>query len=295
VGGLNPDVDTPADLAALLEAAWNRRVAENREQVDRFRERPDGPDFYAPVSAMFRVDPDRRDDLHLDALAALVQPGETVLDIGCGAGRFALPLARRAGVVIAVDPSSSMLEALREDASHHGILNVRAVAGRWPAAFPELSPSGKPIADLSFIAHVGYDVEPIGPFLEAMEAAARRRCVALLTEPAPASLADPFWPAVHGERRIALPAAELLVELLTAHGRRPTVEWMERPPRGYASSEELHRFLRHQLWVEPDGEKDHRLAEAIRRLAEPRGERWYIREETPGRVALIDWEPSQVV
>jgi molybdenum cofactor cytidylyltransferase len=276
VDGLNPDVDTRADLAALLEATWNRRVVENREQVDRFRELPDGPDFYAPVSAMFRVDPDRQDDPHLAALAALVQPGETVLDIGCGAGRFALPLARRAGALIGVDPSSSMLEALREDASHHGILNVRAVAGRWPAAFAELSPSGEPIADLAFIAHVGYDVEPIGPFLEAMASATRRRCAALLTEPAPASLADPFWPAVHGESRVALPAAELLLEL---------------PPRGYASHEELHRFLRHQLWVEPDGEKDRRLTEAIRRLAERRGERWYIREETPGRLALITWEP----
>ena len=50
VAGSNPDVDTPADLVGVLEAAWAARVRANREQVDRLREVPDGPDFYAPVT-----------------------------------------------------------------------------------------------------------------------------------------------------------------------------------------------------------------------------------------------------
>ena len=56
VTGSNPDVDTPADLVGVLEAAWAARVRANREQVDRLREVPDGPDFYAPVSGLFRAD-----------------------------------------------------------------------------------------------------------------------------------------------------------------------------------------------------------------------------------------------
>ncbi len=291
VDGVNPDVDTPADLAMLIEAAWTRRVIDNRAQVDRFRERPDGPDFYGPVSALFRVDPDRTDDPHLDALRALVRPGETVLDIGCGAGRFALPLARVAGQVIGVDPSESMLGALHEDAAAHGIANIRAVAGRWPAALAGLAPDGAPVADVSFIAHVGYDAEPIGPFVAAMEGATGRLCAALLAQPAPASLADPFWPAVHREARAALPAADLLLEFLSARGRSPQVHWLERPPRGYAGRDELVRFLRHQLWVEPGGAKDRRLDAAIDELAVERDGRWYIRADAAGRVALINWAP----
>ena len=64
----NPDIDTRADLVALLEAAWAARVRANAEQVDRFREVPDGTDFYAPVTGLFRADPTRTDEPALDAL-----------------------------------------------------------------------------------------------------------------------------------------------------------------------------------------------------------------------------------
>ena len=76
-------------------------------------------------------------------------------------------------------------------------------------------------ADVGLIAHVGYDIEEIGPFLDALEAASRRLCVALLMERAPAAAADPFWPPVHGEERVALPALLDAVELLTARGTEP--------------------------------------------------------------------------
>ena len=39
--GDNPDVDTHADLAAIAESGWSRRVNANREQVERIREVPD--------------------------------------------------------------------------------------------------------------------------------------------------------------------------------------------------------------------------------------------------------------
>ena len=173
VAGSNPDVDTPADLVGVLEAAWAARVRANREQVDRLREVPDGPDFYAPVSGLFRADPARTDEPALDALLALVRPGETWLDIGAGAGRYALPiaaaLATSGGSVVAIDPSSGMLDALREDAAASSISNIRVVEGRWPP--PDPTPFA---ADVALMAHVGYDIEAIGPFLRAAEAVTRR-------------------------------------------------------------------------------------------------------------------------
>ena len=93
VTGDNPDVDTRADLVAMLETAWAARVRANREQVDRVREVPDGADFYAPVTGLFRADPRRTDEPALEVLRGLVRPGETWLDIGAGAGRYALPIA----------------------------------------------------------------------------------------------------------------------------------------------------------------------------------------------------------
>ena len=139
---------------------------------------------------------------------ALASPSEAWLDIGAGAGRFALPLARVIREVIALDPSTGMLDGLRAGMAESGIANVRVISGRWPADADGLA------VDVALIAHVGYDVEEIGPFLDAMEGAAGRLCVAVLMDQAPAALANPFWPEIHGEERVPLPALRELVALL---------------------------------------------------------------------------------
>ena len=209
-----------------------QRVRANREQVERIREVPDGADFYAPVNSLFRADPTRGDDPVLAALLELVRSGDTWLDVGAGAGRFALPIARAldpsGGSVVALDASPSMLEGLLEIAEDYAIENVRTVHSRWPPADP--SEGGVYEADVALIAHVGYDIEAIGPFIDALEAAASRICVAVLMQRVPASAADPFWPPVHGETRVGLPALPDLLELLEARGRRPRVTMVTRRP-----------------------------------------------------------------
>jgi CTP:molybdopterin cytidylyltransferase MocA/SAM-dependent methyltransferase len=282
VPGSNPDIDRPVDLAEL---AWAERVRANREQVDRVREVPDSADFYAPVSGLFRVDPGRGDDPVLDALLALAVPGETWIDIGAGAGRFALPLARVAGEVVAIEPSVAMLDALREEMSSHGITNVRAIEGRWPMDDP-------PIGDVGLIAHVGYDIEAIGPFLRAMEASARRLCVAVLMERQPASLADPFWPIVHGETRVSLPALPEFVALLEAGGRTPSVTSVEPEPRRFASRDELVGFLRRQLWIADGGDKERRFNAALDELAiEGPDGGFGLAGQTASLIGIVSWAP----
>jgi CTP:molybdopterin cytidylyltransferase MocA/SAM-dependent methyltransferase len=268
VEGANPDIDAPEDLAAMLTADWARRVRDNAAQVDRFRETPDGCDFYATVSRTFVADPARDDDEVLEALLAIARPGETWLDIGAGAGRYALPLARRVGEVIALDPSASMLAALREGMVTHAVPNIRPIEGRWPPEAAVRAVLGEdPVADVALIAHVGYDVEAIEPFLDAMEAAARRACVAVLMDRNPASTAAPFWPIVHGETRIPLPARPQLVELLTARGTPPAVTILAGERRTWTDRDELIRFLRRQLWTAPGSEADDRLLAAVAELA----------------------------
>src|SRR5215212_8415109 len=211
--------------ADRLEAAWAERVRANRVQVDEVRELPDH-DFYAPVSSLFVADARRRGEEALDALLALADPAERWLDIGAGAGRYALPLALRVSEVVAVEPSASMRNALRTGASEHGVSNVRIVGAPWPAALGQLG--DPPVADVAFIAHVGYDIEEIGPFIDAMERSASRQCVAMLTDRSPASVADPFWPLVHGVERVPLPAMPELEALLRARGRTPEIKRVER-------------------------------------------------------------------
>ncbi len=248
----------------------------NREQVEQFREAVP-TDFYAPIAGMFRADPRRTDEPTLETLRSLVRPEDSVLDIGAGGGRYALPLALATREVIALDPSPGMLEVLRGGMADHDVHNVRVVEGRWPGEADGLS------ADVGLMSHIGYDVEDIGPFLAAMEAACRRLCVAVLLERAPPTEADRLWPLIHGVERAALPSLPEFLVLLLARGKLFEVRLAERAPQSYDSPETLLAWLRGQLWTRPAGAKDKRLQELLRERA----------TERDGRVAL-SWEPVRV-
>ena len=276
--------------AAELETTWAERVRANRDQVDLVREVPDR-DFYAPVSSLFVADPRRTGEEALDALLRLARPDERWLDIGAGAGRYALPLALRVAEVIAVEPSASMRNALRAGKSEHGLDNLTLVGAAWPDALAELGEP--PVADVAFIAHVGYDIEAIGPFLDAMDRAAGRMCVAMLTDQSPASVADPFWPLVHGMERVPLPALPELLELLRARGRHPEVERVERAPRTFDSFEGLATFVRRQLWIDDTGAKEDRFRAALASSARERDDDgWTLASPPVGAIGLVTWSPT---
>ncbi|HEX8969273.1 MAG TPA: methyltransferase domain-containing protein, partial [Chloroflexota bacterium] len=279
--GSGSDALRPSAEAALRD--WGARVRANREQVDQFREATP-PDFYAPVAGMFRADPRRQDEPTLEALRLLVEPTDSVLDIGAGGGRYALPLAMAAREVIAVEPSEGMRRVLAESMDEYGIHNIRVVDGRWPAAAAGLA------SDVALMSHIGYDVEDIGPFLDAMEAATRRVCVAVLLSQPPPTQADRLWPAVHGVERAALPALPEFLVLLLARGRLFEVRLVERSPQSYDQPEQVLAFLRQQLWTAPGSDKDRVLEQLVRERLQERDGR-YALSWAPVRVGVVTWQP----
>jgi len=263
--------------------AWRTRVVADSEQVERAREVDDPPDFYAPVTSRFRMDPRRTDDASLNGLLGLAGADDVWLDVGAGGGRYALPLALAVREVVAIDPSPSMLAALRDDAVAAGIENVRVIKGRWPLPDP-------PTGDVGLMAHVGYDIAAIGPFLDQLESASGRLCVAVMGESAMTTVATLFWERVHGEARVRLPALPEMLVLLAARGRVPEVRLVDRSPPTFASFDEALAMARRQLWLRERSQKDELLRQLVAESVTARDGRCAF-EWVPTKIGILSWPP----
>ena len=101
---------------------WDARAGERAHYFVDNRldyEQPDLDRFWAGGPAAL--------DLMLDRLGAAIQPGDRVVEIGCGVGRITRELARRAGSVRAIDVSPLMLELARE--ANPSLTNVEWLVG----------------------------------------------------------------------------------------------------------------------------------------------------------------------
>jgi SAM-dependent methyltransferase len=275
--------DALAPPVEALFGAWAERVAADKAQVERCREVADPADFYAPVVNRFRADPRRTDDDVLAVLLELARAGETWLDVGAGGGRYALPLALRVREVIAVEPSPAMVKTLQDGAAETHVNNVRIMQARWPMEDP-------PAADVGLIAHIGYDIGNIGPFLGALEASSRRLCVAVMGEAAMTTVATLFWQEIHGEPRVRLPAMPELLAVLLVRGRLPAVQWMERVPSLFDSVDDAVAMARRQLWLRDGSEKDERLRTlAGERLIEVEGR--FTFDDRVSKIGVATWSP----
>lgn len=95
---------------------------------------------------------------------------QTILDIGCGTGNLALPLARRVRRIHALDFSAVMLRLLRANARAAGIRNVTTHQLAWTDDWARL-----PRADIAICSRA-MTVTDLRAALEKMTAQARLRC-----------------------------------------------------------------------------------------------------------------------
>ncbi len=118
-------------------------------------------------------------------------------------------------------------------------------------------------------------------------------CLAVLMERSPAILAEPFWPPLHGESRIALPGLPAFVDLLFARGRSPEMEMLETTRRSWASRDEVERYVRRQTWVAPGTDKDRRLQELLDEwLVTTADGAFELSIAEPLRIGLVAWRPD---
>ncbi|WP_332449840.1 class I SAM-dependent methyltransferase [Methanoculleus sp.] len=147
---------------------WKAIYAGSPERVEKGRDPAAHWDKRA--AAYHRATRDESGSAEWELEVMEIAPGDTVLDVGAGTGRLAIPIARTAAHVTALDPSGGMLAVLRERMAAIGRTNYSCVRMRWEDAVigRDVEPHDVVIAAFSLGF---YD---LAAALEKFDAAARR-------------------------------------------------------------------------------------------------------------------------
>ncbi len=110
---------------------WTRAQQQNPE-----RNTPEFWDRRAPEFCRRQRD---KNDYESDFLQLMrLKPEWSVLDVGCGSGTLAIPLAQQVKAVTALDFSSEMLKMVAQRCCDLGLTNIRPVHGRWEDDWTQL-------------------------------------------------------------------------------------------------------------------------------------------------------------
>lgn len=176
----------------LVAARESRRLAEiaagdHAEASDRWVTR--APDYDRRVRAHAF-----RDETVWNFLLSILPPQASVLDIGAGTGRWAVPLAAVAEQVTALEPSAAMRERLTARLTEQDIHNVTICEAEWPAA-------EVPVHDVSLCMHAMYGARDFAAWIQRMQEVTRGTCVLYLRNPTPAdplcNVAEKVWGNPH--------------------------------------------------------------------------------------------------
>ena len=232
------------------------------------------------------LDPYRTDDPVLNSLYTALRTDADVLDVGGGAGRFALALATRAKHVTVVELSADSVEVLKTRAAEAGLTNVTVINESWEDA-------EAPSAEMVLCSLVLHHVPDAVPFVAKMQEHARDRVVVVETMETPGALQVPFYERVYGSAPTPLPGLPNVLGLLWAMDIFPDVTMLS-PEAAVLDTDRDAALeqLRGRLAVREGTEADKRLRAAADDLLEETPEGLMVRGVAPLRQAIVTWRPT---
>ena len=265
---------------------WRTMIQEEHAQSDAMRPAQPPVDHWRPYARQFSADPRRSGDALLDRLLEEISPDHTVIDVGAGGGRLALPIALHCSHVTAVEPSPAMGEVLSSVAREHGIENISLVQSDWEEA--RVDPAAQTLC-----VHVLYTIQDIEGFVGKLQDHARKQVMVVMYGAPPQSQNYPLWEKVHGTPRLPLPSVPEFKEVLSELGIDAREEpLLAQPARGFDSLEQALDQLSQRLYLDEDDPKRDMLARMLPQELEESGGVFRIRGAVPQQPWLIRWAGS---
>ena len=263
---------------------WHRQVRRHHSQSISAQQNFDpNQDFWEGMAQNFKDDPFRKGDPVIDRLEQEFAECGTLVDIGGGAGRLALPLSLSREAVTVVDSSKSMLLELQDSCEEANIENVSSVFGLWEDAVID-------IHEGALCSHVTYGIENIGKFLGNVNRYASKRVVIIAFMKSPQAHLESLWREVHGEERVHLPGVPELMDVLWQLGIAPELNIIEHlGPHIYGSEQDAISDLRRRLYVNQGTRKDEILTRVLKSDLKPTDQGMEL-ANSDGRIScLISW------
>jgi SAM-dependent methyltransferase len=245
-------------------------------------------DFWQGLAHKFRDDPYRLNDPLLVRLEEEFTDCDSLLDIGGGAGRLALPLALNREKVTVVDSSESMLNQLKEAFVESGINNVEAIQSLWERLSFNVS-----IHSGSLCSHVVYGIEDIETFVRNINRFTADRVIVLAFMRSPQAHLEVLWELIHGEKRINLPGVPELMGVLWEMGMIPELSILETlGPHIYESKIEAINDLRKRIYVNEGTRKDENLISLLEVHLSPVEGGLELMGSAGRTMCLVRWKPD---
>ena len=263
---------------------WHSQVRRHHSQSIAAQQNFDpNQDFWEGMAQNFKDDPFRKGDPVIDMLEQEFAECRTLVDIGGGAGRLALPLSLSREAVTVVDSSKSMLLELQDSCEEAKIENVSSVFGLWEDAVID-------IHEGALCSHVTYGIESIGKFLENVNQYASKRVVIIAFMKSPQAHLESLWREVHEEERVHLPGVPELMDVLWQLGIAPELNIIEHlGPHIYGSEKDAISDLRRRLYVNQGTRKDKILTRVLKSDLKPTEQGMEL-ANSDGRIScLISW------
>lgn len=258
--------------------------------AQRFEDHAERQDHWAEYAELFRLDPLRPLDGNLFTIAGYLDASDRFVDVGGGAGRVSLALARYVAEAVLVEPSAGMRAEFAAARDEAGITNALITSDWWM--------DSDETGDVVFLSDVTYFVRDIVPFVAKLHHAAARRVMITLWRPTPGDMGALLRCVLYGETPAPWPGLPELAAVLWEMGLLPEIRplpdepwWLTDAERDLSNEEAVNLAMR---WLNAEDEATRQsisvnLDQLFDRTDAGLTPRWLSQP----RAVLITWETSR--